>query len=364
MQDSTLYVNGIEQGDQSLESNIEELFLKSTHNLKWLSPKDVVLLKPALNSPDPYPSTTHPLAVHVISKILTENGAKVVVGDQSGIQSVLHHHGGVIRGKTEENYIKSGMSTGGDENFISFEGEGWDEGFYHHISPMTPSWPDGFFITHWINKADHIINLPRISTHGQAGATLGFKNLVGCLREDSRLEFHANGPFNFAIKNNARGSSLKSVNDHTDTFLEKIVEISDAVRDKLRLTLFVANKAQITFGPNSQAVKLGKLKIARAHVAKLKPGLVFASADPVATESFALSLLKLIRKSTPALPRLSERLILFSNSNMAKVDKLNIKEHPYIQHSMNMHLGEIARKIKYKNVPQELKRELEETLVS
>ena len=30
-------------------------------------------------------------------------------------------------------------------------------------------------------------------THSQAGATLGFKIMVGLLREDSRMEFHANG---------------------------------------------------------------------------------------------------------------------------------------------------------------------------
>jgi hypothetical protein len=360
MKDDILYVNGIgpENRDNFTLSNIEDVFLKSTNNLEWLSPGDLVLLKPALNSSSPYPSTTHPLAVHIISRILTENGAKVVVGDQSGIRSVLHHPGGVIRGNTKDNYIKAGMGLRDDENFISFEEEGWKEGFYHHASLKTSSWLNGFHITRWIQKAYHIINLPRISSHSQAGATLGFKNMVGCLREDSRMEFHVNGPYNFAIKRDARSSSLKSEDDHSHTFFEKIVEISDALREKLRLTLFVATKAQATFGPDSQALELGALKIAKAQVMDLKPGLVFGSTDPVAAESLALTILKHLRRSLPTLAKIYERLILFSNTNITMVDKVPIKDHPYIKHSMDMGLGKMTTDIQYKNVPRDLERSL------
>jgi hypothetical protein len=70
--------------------------------------------------------------------------------------------------------------------------------------------------------------------------------MVGMLREDSRMEFHANGPYNDFITNAAKGSALSTQDDRTNTFFEKIVEISDAVRDKLRFTLFVATQAQTT----------------------------------------------------------------------------------------------------------------------
>ena len=56
---------------------------------------DIVLLKPALNSPDPYPSTTHPLAIRVVADLLEERGANLVIGDQSRIEHVLHHPKGV-----------------------------------------------------------------------------------------------------------------------------------------------------------------------------------------------------------------------------------------------------------------------------
>jgi hypothetical protein len=359
--DETLYVNGIGL-DNSIASGIEDVFMKSTNNLDWLHADDLVLLKPALNSPSYYPSTTHPLAVQVIYKILTENGARVVVGDQSGVKNVLHHPGGVIRGNTKDNYVKAGLGSEEDDYFVSFEEEGWDKGFYHHASPMTSSWKDGFYITRWVQEADHIINLPRVSSHSQAGATLGFKNLVGCLREDSRLEFHANGPYNFAIKLEARGSGLKSVDDHSGTFLEKIVEISDALREKLRLTLFVATEVQTTFGPDSQALKLGPLKIAQAHLTDLEPGLVFGCADPVAAESFALATLKHLRRSLPSLPRLYEGLILFSNKNMARIDKVPVKDHPYIKRSVDMGLGKMATEIEYKDVPHDLKKNISDIL--
>lgn len=355
-----LYVTGI-NSEENLKTSIMELFLKSTSNLEWLSPGDIVLLKPALNSPCPYPSTTHPLAVRVISEIILERGAKVVVGDQSGIRSVLHGRKGVVRGNSRENYIKSGMGTEKD-NFIAFEQEGWDDGFNNYQMPGTQSWHNGFYITKWVEKADHIINLPRISTHTQAGATLGFKNMIGLLREDSRMEYHANGPYNNIMKFNARGSSLKSVNDHTGTFLEKIVEISDSIQDKHRLTLFVATKAQTTLGPDRQLFEIGKLKLAKAYVTNIKPGLIFASQDQVAVEAFALALLKCLRKELPAKARMLERLILFASNNTNKLDKIPVRDHPYIRHSLYRGLGEFPSKIKFKNVSIDIQNILTEIL--
>lgn len=362
MMDNTVFVEGLSDSNaNSISKSIKNVFLKSTNNLEWLTPGDIVLLKPALNSPDPYPSTTHPLSIKVISEILTENGAKVFIGDQSGLKDVLHHHSGVIHGSTRDNYLKSGMGTIDDE-FISFESEGWEEGFIHYHSNHTPSWPHGFHVTKWIKKVDHIINLPRLSSHSQAGATLGFKNMVGILRDDSRMDFHANGPFNNFIKNEAHGSSLKSIDDKSDTFIEKIVEISDSIKEKLRLTLFVATQAQATFGPNRNALEIGKLEFGKAHIVNLKPGLVFASTDPVSAESFALALLKDIRKSIPFLYRLYPRLILFSNKNVNNIDKIPIRDLKFIQHAQDIGLGQILDTIVYNNVPDSLQIRLKEYL--
>jgi len=355
----TVYVEGVLPDSGSLAASIKTILIKSTDNLEWLKEGDLVLLKPALNSSNPYPSTTHPLAVKVVMEILKEKGAEVVVGDQSGLNDVLQDPNGLIHGKTKDNYVNSGMGISEDK-FIGFESEGWDEGFVHYQSENTRSWPDGYYVTKWIEKVDHIINLPRLSTHSQAGVTLGFKNMVGILRDDSRMDFHANGPFNNFIKNEAHGSSLKSVDDGSDTFIEKIVEINDSIKDKLRTTLFVATKAQTTFGPNSNALKIGKLEIAKAHVAEPKPGMVFASADPVSAESFAIALLKDLRKSLPVLPRFSSQLMLFSNSNVTKLDETPIMDMKFISHAIDIGLGEMPTNFVYENVPDDVKQRLNE----
>jgi uncharacterized protein (DUF362 family) len=349
-------------GDHShlLTSCIKEVLLNCSNNLSWLRDGDVVLLKPAVNSPDPYPSTTHPLAIQTIIDILQEKGANVVVGDQSGIEHVLHHPGGIVHGNSRNNYIRAGMGTEEDRYFKSFEDEGWDEGFYHYQSEETGSWSQGFYLTNWVERADHIINLPRLSSHSQAGATLGFKNMVGLLREDSRLEFHANGPLNYFIKRAARKSTLRSFDDNSGTFLEKIVEISDSLRDKMRLTLLVATKAQTTFGPDREARKLANIPLAKSYVVKLNPGLVWGSSDPVAFETVALALIKDLKISIPSIQRLYEKILLFSNSNITQLNNMPLKEHPYIKHAIQIGLGKMPSEIYYKNVPKDIKIRIEE----
>ena len=143
-----VYIKGLENASDSgmISSAIRDSILKATDNLSWLSAGDTVLLKPALNSADPYPSTTHPLAVSVTAALLAERGATVVIGDQSGIEHVLHHPGGVVRGSSEKNFTTSGMGAFTSARFAGFEEGGWDEGFYHHRSSSTPSWHDGFHI--------------------------------------------------------------------------------------------------------------------------------------------------------------------------------------------------------------------------
>jgi uncharacterized protein (DUF362 family) len=361
MADEAVYINGVSEDlSHILAPSIEDVLLKCSDNLSWLRDGDLVLLKPAVNSPNPYPSTTHPQAIRTLIQVLQDRGAEVVVGDQSGIEHVLHHPGGIVRGNSRTNYIKAGMGTEQDEYFKSFEDEGWDNGFYHYESDKTCSWSHGFYLTRWVERADHIINLPRLSSHSQAGATIGFKNMVGLLREDSRLEFHANGPLNFFIKLAARKSTLRSVDDKSGSFLEKIVEISDALRDKQRLTLTVCTKAQVTFGPDREARKLVKIPLAKSYVVKQDPGLVWGSSDPVAFEAVALALIKDLKKSVPAIQHIYEKLFLFSNLNISRLENMPIKEHPYIHHAMQIGLGKIPSEICYQNVPEDIKIKIEE----
>jgi hypothetical protein len=296
--------------------------------------------------------------VSVTAELLAERGAAVVIGDQSGIEHVLHHPGGVVRGSTVENYQKSGMGFFTRARFAGFEEGGWEEGFYHHRSSSLHSWQNGFHITVWAKFADHIISLPRVSTHTIAGASLGFKNMVGMLREDSRMEFHANGPMNGSVIRSARGSTLSSVDDNTGRFLEKIVEISDAVRDKLRLTLFLATEIQATFGPDRYGIPLGRTGLGRAYVVRPEPGLVFCSPDQVAAEAAALAVLQDAKRSLPPVQRWLERAVLFTNPHVQLLDGINIRDHPYIRHGLKIGLGEMPRDLVFEDVPPEVQRRL------
>ena len=355
-----VYINGLENASNSalISSAIRNIILKATDNLSWLSSGETVLLKPALNSADPYPSTTHPLAVSVTAELLAERGATVVIGDQSGIEHVLHHPDGVVRGSTAENYQKSGMGALTSARFVGFEEGGWDEGFYHHRSSSTSSWQDGFYVTVQAKKADHIISLPRVSTHSMAGASLGFKNMVGLLREDSRMEFHANGPMNGFIVRSAQGSTLASHDDKSGRFFEKIVEISDAVRDKLRLTLFLATGIQASFGPDRFGIPLGRTGLGRAYIVHPKPGLVLCSTDQVAAEAAALAVLQDAKQSLPFGQRWLERAALFTNPNIRTFEGMNIRDHPYTRHGLEIGLGEMPEELVFEDVPPEVRKRL------
>lgn len=353
---SPLFIHGVQKNSEPivLKQAIEQVFLESTSNLSWLKPGDLVLLKPAINSPDPYPSTTHPFSVSVIARILREHGARVIIGDQSGIEHVVHGPKGIIKGETRKNFEASGMSQDANSAFMSFEQGGWDEGFDHFESNQTTSWKNGFYITNWIQKADHIINLPRLSAHAQAGVTLGFKNMVGILREDSRMEFHANGPFNSFIAKAGKDSGIQTKNDQTNAFIEKIVEISLAIKDKLRLTLFTAVQAQTTFGPDRHI-----LPFLSSHVVTPRTGLIFASADPVAVETFAISYLtELYKSETPAFQKILQRILIKANGRIKELGTDRAIDHPFIKHAVKLGLGVPTADMRFTEVGDVLKERL------
>ena len=65
-------------------------------DFSWLSKGDAVFIKPALNSGNPYPATTSPVALEGMVELLKEKGAgRVIVGDMSGIEYVKLSPGGL-----------------------------------------------------------------------------------------------------------------------------------------------------------------------------------------------------------------------------------------------------------------------------
>lgn len=346
---SELFVIGIkkEPPKAELQEKIKKVFLESTNDLEWLKEGDLVLLKPAVNSPDPYPATTSPDSVRVVHDALKERGARVIVGDQAGIEHVVCGPGGVAKGDSEKCFIRTGMKENLDIGFKAFEREGWDEGFY---KVQAPSWPKGFYVTRWVEEADHIISLPRLSTHAQAGITLGFKNMVGILREDSRMVFHAEGPFNRAFKIYSKKGKIENDYPNDDLFFEKMTEISLAVKEKLRCTLVVGTKAQVTFGPDARVMSYFKSRVAEPDT-----GLIFASCDQVSSEVFGLAVLKHLYSKLSYNEKLLQKLLIALNGKIKELDKEDVWENPFIRHALEVGLGEWDININYEDVPKDLK---------
>lgn len=351
---SQVHVSGISKNavKSDIKKAIQEILLKSTNNLAFLKQGDLVLLKPALNSPDPYPATTNPLALEAVAELLTERGARVVAGDQSGMEHVVLL-ADRKEGSSLDCYNKSGMGKSGVE-FKALEDDGFEQGYRHFTDSQAKSWPKGFYVSKWIDKADHIISLPRISTHSMAGVTLGLKNMVGILRDDSRLEFHADGPYKWIF-----GSSKLKVNHpNTHKFIERMVEINLAVQDKLRATLFLATEAQTTFGPDKKAVGIFK-----THKVRPEEGLVFASADMVSADLFALAFLTYLYRAKTSLPvKLLEKFSLLEAMKYHKLGKENPRANRFIKYGSEIGLGNIDVDMKYENVSEDLKKRIEKII--
>ena len=273
-----VFIEGVRRGSgqEIVEEKTREVLMRASNNLSWLKKGQIVLLKPALNSGNPYPATTYPGVLKVLKEEIEKKGGKAIVGDQSGIGWVLQGKEGVVRGSTVDCFVKSGMA-GSGTYVTAFEEGDWENDFKHFASKETKSWPNGFWVTSWIDRVDHIISVPRIATHAQAGVTLGFKNMVGILREDSRVEFHSHGPFNTFIKTSTKGSDIETHYHKGGNYFGMITEISAAVREKLRLTLFVGTKTLETAGPDMGS--------------QMEPeiGLIIASDDQLAAEVIAIA---------------------------------------------------------------------------
>jgi len=362
---SIVYLRGVQKNapESELEDAIRKVLLESTNDLSWLKPGDTVLLKPAVNSPYPYPSATHPAAIRVVARELLLRGANVVVGDQSGIGHVMHTPRGVTHGSTLKNFETSRVTDGLDNNAkqVAFEQGDWNDDFFLYKSDAAKHWPNGYYMTRWIEKADHIINLPRLSTHAMAGVTLGFKNLVGLMREDSRIEFHVQGPFFDFMKKWAEQEKFKVDQHKVGDFFEKMTEIALSMKDKMRLTLFVGTQAQTTFGPDRVTYRILGLEL-RTHVTMPQTGLVFASQDPVAAEAVAVAALADMYSEAPMYKKMLQKFLLRMNGMAKELGTYHVWDNPFVVHALELGLGERRADLRAQDVPQDLLVRLQKAL--
>jgi uncharacterized protein (DUF362 family) len=213
--------------------------------LDFIKSGDSVLLKLALNSPNPFPATTSPSMVAELIKLLHDRGAgKILVGDKSPSWR-----------NTMDCMKKTGIYQAAiDEGAEPVEFEDLD--MVHVLPGLAIHWPGGFSMPKLFNQVDHIIALPTLRTHLLAGFTMGLKIFVGVLPQDDRFFIHS-----------------------SPDFLQGIAEIA-LCTDKIRLSILDARQGFSEDGPDQGTL--------------INPNTIIASKNVVAADAVGLALLKSI----------------------------------------------------------------------
>ncbi len=138
-----------------------------------------VLVKPNVNSDDPYPATTNPEVVRAVVELLYEAGAeKVVVGDMSGIYWLP------TRRSMERTGIAAAAIEAGAE-LAYFEEEEWVT-----VAPPGAEHLASFSIPKRVYSAEVLVSLPVVKTHRYATFSMSLKNFVGIVCGADRRRLH------------------------------------------------------------------------------------------------------------------------------------------------------------------------------
>lgn len=263
-------LSGIKKG---AEENKIKLAVRSSAeaatDFSWLSKGDSIFIKPVVNSGNPYPATTSPIAIAAMVELLREKGAgRVIVGDMSGVQSVRFTSSS-LSGSSRKLMESSGMAkviqaAGAELHF--FEESGWDS-FYEDVPTTRAYWKRPLMMPNILKEVQHIVLMPRCARHVLAGSTLGLKAAVGYWRHDTRLEYHRDAA----------------------TLQEKTAEGNtvETLRTKQRLVLSAADKILTVFGPDD------------GFVFEPDNGLVIASQSVLAHDMVSLAWLLENRNRIP-----------------------------------------------------------------
>jgi len=172
----------IPKGEHEKSFTLAKRMVEAITDFSWLSRGDRVLVKLALNSGNPYPRTTDPWLLDSMLKMLREKGARVVVGDSGGCGNVRWAPS-EKRGATRELAEKAGLLPVIIQNGavpVFFEEQEYDS-FLETLPSGAHHWKKPMRITSAVEGADHIIYVPRISSHILADFTAGLK--VGLPRD-------------------------------------------------------------------------------------------------------------------------------------------------------------------------------------
>jgi len=267
----TVHLHTFNPTDTPTTSAVQTACAAAT-DFAWLRPGDSVFVKVASNSDRSAPSVTSPdVLAGVIRSLQAAGAGTIYVGDMSGAQFV-RHLAAETTGSTRANMRRNGLLAAAESagaTIHCFEEVPFAQAYVPGIpADSAHHWGDELHVAEILDRVDHIVNLPRLGKHVLAGASLGLKNAVGWISDHSRMVLHRDGA----------------------TFHEKIAELNTIpqLRDKLRLTLTLADRILTTYGPDA------------GYALPLSNPLVIASTDVVSHDQIALLTLLWARRQTPA----------------------------------------------------------------
>ena len=209
-----------------------------------LSPGATVLVKPNVNSDDPYPGTTNPEVVRAVLELVKEyEPGRIIVADRS------NPTWDTLPAMKKVGIYQAAIEAGAE--VIPLEGYQW----VGVDPPGAENWPGGFEFSALPQEVDYMITLPVTKTHFIARYTMALKNTVGLIHPRSRNLLHSRAGRQF-------GAMLAEIN---------LARPADFV-------VMDGTRAFITGGPSH-----GQLR---------EPNIILATSDLVAADVVGLALLK------------------------------------------------------------------------
>lgn len=152
-------------------------------------------------------ATTHPVILAELTRLLVQRGAKVVLGDSPGglFTAAALRHIYDVTGMREAESAGAELNENTQEDRISFP---------EALVAKT------FSCTDWLLKADVIIDVCKLKTHGMMGMSAAAKNMFGAIPGTKKPEYHFRFP-------NAADFSDMIVD--LDEYLKPVLCIADAV---------------------------------------------------------------------------------------------------------------------------------------
>lgn len=209
-----------------------------------LSSGATVLIKPNVNSDDPYPGTTNPEVVRAVVELVKGyEPRRIIVADRSNPAY------DTLPAMKKVGIYQAAIEAGAE--VIPLEGYEWVE----VDPPGAENWPGGFEFSRLPQEVDYVITLPVTKTHIIARYTMALKNTVGLIHPRSRDLLHSKAGQQF-------GAMLAEIN---------LARPADFV-------VMDGTRAFITGGPSR-----GQLR---------EPNVILATSDLVAADVVGLAILK------------------------------------------------------------------------